>query len=206
MNEDKSWITWFLTKHPIGKYFIRVEMEYIKDQFNLFGFPKKVPNYKKVLEYIKGDYIPPENRIRYDLDENIDDLGIRLYGLIHSRFIMEKAGLEKLKKKYENNDYDRCPNVNCNRQCLPIGLSESLGEGCLYMYCPFCGDVYHAENQICSQIDGSAFGSSYIMKFLKQYPEVQQSYEPDRLPPKPQLRLFGFKIEDPKPSDPKWNK
>lgn len=181
-----SWVSWFLNCTEEGKYFVEVDSEYIHDQFNLFGCQKKIHQFKAVLDHIKGDY-------QRSSDPNIDDWGIRLYGLIHARFLMTKQGLEEIHKKYINNEYDKCPNVHCREKCLPIGLSEQIGESCLYMYCPNCGDLYHSENPICTKIDGSAFGSSYIIQFFHQYPDVQ----PKNYPPSPNLRLFGFKIEVP---------
>ena len=186
MQEDNSWVSWFL-KTEEGKFFVRVDPDYMHDQFNLYGFNKKIHAFKEVLKHI-------ESEKRYDSAvPNIDEWGIRLYGLIHAKYLMTKQGLEELHKKYESSTYDLCPNVNCRRKCLPMGLSETIGESCIYMYCPFCGDLYHSENQICTRIDGSAFGSSYILHFIHQYPDVQPNY----LPPKPELRLFGFKIEVP---------
>ena len=192
-DNENSWISWFL-QTPKGKYFIKIDSNYISDLFNLYGLRNKFAShhYKTVIDYIKGNYIQKSQRPDSYPDE-IDELGIKLYGLIHSRFLMTNRGVQLIHEKYHQKIYERCPNINCKDfHCLPYGISEDLFEGSVYMFCPNCNDIYLPENPICRDLDGAFFGSAYIVAFLHNYPEFKNKY---LIKNKFDLKLFGFKIE-----------
>lgn len=183
---SKNWLDCFLAT-PCGKYFVKVDKDYLDDNFNIYGLKDKLDgsvDYRTIIQIIRGKEGKPTN-------EKVAKYVEIIYGLIHARFLMTKSGLELIHKKYTDCVYETCPNYNCRAQCLPYGKNPDPGRR-LLMYCPACHDVYYCSRPECQYIDGSAFLSSYIVPFEHEYPSIKKIPPP----PKPNLRIFGFKIEE----------
>lgn len=194
MNATRSstWVEWFCST-PQGKYFVQIDQNFIRDNFNFTGlrsyFSSSKNAYSNALEMIRGECIP-ENKRDGNLAE-IEKDAKKLYGLVHARYLTTTTALKEIKKKYESTEYfESCPRVSCNKtRCLPYGVTEEPDRQKLRMYCPCCREVYIAEDELCSTIDGAYFGHSYLLLFLQIYPGFVKK------PMKTELRLFGFKIE-----------
>jgi len=187
---ENSWVKWFLDQ-PEGRCFVRVDSNYMKDSFNLYGIRAKVEHYKLAVDYLREPYVVPSQRSK-NYPDNIDEIAKKLYGLIHSRFLMTNQGLQLMHEKYKRKEFENCPNVGCkDTHCLPYGISEEPDQHRVYMYCPSCNDIYIPEDRKYMNIDGSFFGSAYIVAFLHTYTSIQ----PPSPPELPQFRLFGFKID-----------
>lgn len=185
---SEKWVDWFF-KLSIGKYFVRIDNDYLNDSFNIYGMREKIErngfDFKTILKLVRGEYT-------HGIPHELNECAIQLYGLIHARYLMTKNGTELLLKNYLSGVYGKCPNFNCQFKCLPYGIDSDPGNSCLLMYCPKCHDVYYSNHVDCMHIDGSAFYSSYLVPFEHEYPIIRGL----ELPPKPQLKLFGFKIEE----------
>lgn len=194
-NRSITWVEWFCST-PQGRYFVQIDQNFIRDGFNFFGLkPYFKENYKHAVEMIRGEYIPEDQRMN-DISPEVEKDAKKLYGLLHARYLTTSTALKEINKKYKDHEYEACPRVSCKKtRCLPYGVSEEPGVQILRMYCPCCREVYVAEDERCSTIDGAYFGHSYLLLFLQIYPEFVIQ------PKKTELKLFGFRIELEKDSD-----
>lgn len=183
MSEGQNFVDWLLSVRRF-RCFARIERTYLNDSFNFYGLRQKIPRYKEALALLR------EESLDFHDDELIEQT-IRLYGLVHARYIGSIDGMEKMHNKYTAGHFQRCPRVLCNGcSCLPYGCSEVEGEGSLKMYCPNCGDVYDPENSEFNSIDGAYFGPSWVHIITQQYEDMV----PDS-PPRPYVpRIFGFRL------------
>lgn len=117
-----------------------------------------------------------------------------LYGLIHARYILTTQGLNKMRRKLQNNVFGSCPEPEfAEAAVLPVGLSDHLRQGPPHGYCCASGEVYKmpAWGEF---LDGAYFGTTFPHMLLMQNPEMHgprgwpvpnSSYQP---------RIFGFKV------------
>lgn len=188
----RTWVEWFINQ-PQGHYFSKISDAYLQDNFNFYSLRKYVPNYKQALDMIRGQYYSPNDPNRSaDWPSNLEAAAIKLYGLLHQRYLLTSSGLKDMYKKYEKNEFEKCPRVNCKgHQCLPYGEFDEPGKESLRMFCPCCGELYLPSDKsgILRDIDGAYFGSSWVLLFLQSYSEIKEVKIPI------DTRLFGFKIE-----------
>ncbi|KAJ9102444.1 hypothetical protein QFC21_002844 [Naganishia friedmannii] len=130
-----TWITWFTTL-PGHDYYCEVEESYIEDDFNLTGLSAQVPFWKEALEMVLD--VEPE----------------LLYGLVHQRYIITKAGLQAM-----------------STYVLPCGRSDQPGLDTVKLYCPNCNDIYTPPSSKYQNVDGAFFGTSFPTLFFQTYPE-----------------------------------
>ena len=189
----RTWVDWF-TSQPQGRYFTKIPLSFLQDSFNLYGLRQQVSHYKYALEMIRGPYYaqgdparPPEWPI------NLEISAIRLYGLLHSRYLLTASALKEMHRKYQRGEFEKCPRVNCNGfQCLPYGQYEEPNRASLQMFCPCCGETYAPADPdgSCKTIDGAYFGPSWVLLFLQNYTEIANNKKIQT-----DVRLFGFKID-----------
>lgn len=80
------WIEWFCQLEE-NRFFVEVEEDYIRDDFNLTGLSQYIPQYHKALDIVldsdgEGDDSESESG-RY-----IQAAAVQLFGLIHARYIL----------------------------------------------------------------------------------------------------------------------
>lgn len=107
-----TWITWFCSL-PGHEYFCEVTEDFIEDDFNLTGLNAMVPFWREAMEMVLdvepgahcADIVPLRLTIDSFVDEEtskIPDVSIveasaeLLYGLVHQRFILTRAGLQAM--------------------------------------------------------------------------------------------------------------
>lgn len=206
MGDPISWIEWFLGFRG-NELFCAVDEDFISDRFNITGIGHDIPQFKKAYELISGSY---GNEILFssfyanfvvDHEENdgevrniIEKSARHTYGLIHSRFILTSAGLEKMLEKYEQGVFGTCPRVLCKQaKLLPIGISDITGVEGVKLFCPHCEDIYTPKSARHASIDGAYFGTTFAHMFVQTFPNIvpqvkaRQKYVP---------RIFGFRISD----------
>lgn len=134
-----------------------------------------------------------DDRDDTDTRMTVEKSARHVYGLIHSRFILSSAGLERMYAKYESGSFGTCPRVLCQEtKLLPLGISDiPMVEG-VKLFCPHCEDVYNPKSTRHASIDGAYFGTTFAHLFLQTYPELVPSRSNKRYVPK----IFGFKIAD----------
>lgn len=129
--EDESesgsgWITWFcdLEGH---EFFVEIDEDYIRDNFNLHGLRGKVQNYTEAMKMILSSESPDSDDLNDQGFLEVYQSAMDLYGLIHARFILSPRGLAMMREKYLLGTFGYCPRVMCERQnVLPVGMSEEL--------------------------------------------------------------------------------
>ncbi|BFZ55491.1 casein kinase 2 regulatory subunit [Savitreella phatthalungensis] len=245
-SESLSWITWWCT-HLGHEYFCEVPEEFIEDDFNMTGLHTAVANYREAFELILDLEPDEDDEEDSDLDGKghanghagggrggggrsaadqsaIEASAELLYGLIHSRYIVSRAGLASMAEKYEGGHFGTCPRAFCERTgVVPVGLSDIPSQESVKLYCPNCLDVYVPPNSRFHNIDGAFFGTTFPHLFfltfpdlLNRLPALQPRTQPPTLEPptltaptppaipEPYLpRIYGFKVSSRARSGPK---
>lgn len=61
--------------------------------------------------------------VSFSDDNDVQNVLVDLYGLMHARYILSFNGLEMMKNKYLRGIFGKCPRDLCDGQnCLPTGL------------------------------------------------------------------------------------
>ncbi|KAJ7934982.1 hypothetical protein B0H13DRAFT_2477614 [Mycena leptocephala] len=98
-------------------------------------------------------------------------------GLIHAGWIVSASGLAKMVKKYEHDDFGRCPRVLCESQSLlPVGFVDIPFQKPVKLYCGRCEDLYSPKSSHHGSINGAYFGTTFPHLLYLVYPVL--------LPPK----------------------
>lgn len=189
--EETSWINWFVSIRG-NDFFCEVDEAFVQDDFNLTGLSTQVPYYDYALDMILDIDIPME-ALNEDQHEIVETAAEVLYGLIHARFILTTAGMNKMREKFENVDFGRCPRSLCQGQpVLPVGLSDVTREFSVEVFCPRCHETYHPRSSKHANLDGAYFGTTFCHLFLMTHTEaiaqpVHEKYVP---------RVFGFRVNE----------
>lgn len=116
-----TWISWFCSL-PGHDYFCEVAEDFIEDDFNLTGLNSMVPFWKEAMEMVldvePGAFQLSSHqkslnlcRVHITIDEDsakIPDVSIveasaeLLYGLVHQRYILTRAGLQAMVRVFVN--------------------------------------------------------------------------------------------------------
>ena len=191
-SEEDSWISWFCCLKG-NEFFCEVDVDYIKDSFNLTGLKELIHNYKQALNIILD--IETEDAIEDSQNnfEIINETAEMLYGLLHARYITTNHGLRDMLEKHKLGDFGHCPRVFCENQLmLPIGLSDSPGEALVKVYCPKCNNVYTPKASRHQRTDGAYFGTGFPHMLLMVYPHHRPETPTRQFVP----RLYGFRIHN----------
>ena len=93
-----------------------------------------------------------------------------LYGLIHQRWIISRAGLQAMvfliksdasnvffkADKYEHASFGHCPRVFCHSTAVvPMGRSDCPAIDTVKLFCPSCLDIYTPPQTRFHAIDGA---------------------------------------------------
>lgn len=181
------WIEWFC-KQPAHVFFCEVDYDYAADDFNLAGLSQEIEYYHYALSIILDidDSTCRLSKLTEDQQAACDSSAQVLYGLIHARYILTNAGMSKMSEKFQEGVWGFCPNVNCGKPLLPLGLSDRPGQRTL-VYCPGCNEAYVPSNPALADLDGAFFGTSFAGLFAMEHDLAvpRLFYQP---------RVFGFKV------------
>jgi len=129
-----SWISWFCSL-PGHDFFCEVPEDFVEDDFNLFGLNTAVDSYNEALDTIL-DLEVDDDSLQDDGMVSIERSAEMLYGLIHARYIVTKAGLAAVLQKYDRRVFGSCPRVLCdNAPLLPIGQYDAVGKEGVKVFC-----------------------------------------------------------------------
>lgn len=118
-----TWISWFCSL-PGHEYFCEVSEDFIEDDFNLTGLNAMVPFWKEAMEMVL-DVEPDEDSSKIPDVSIVEASAELLYGLVHQRYILTRAGLQAMVDKYENALFGVCPRVYCmGCNVVPSGRSD----------------------------------------------------------------------------------
>ena len=144
-SDSEPWISHFCGLRS-NEYLVQVDLEFIKDGFNLYGLSNQVENYNEALDLILDENYcscsdSDESMVQVEMDAQL------LYGLIHARYILTGDGLDDMYEKYRDGVYGTCPRVSCQKQhLLPIGESNIPGTMTVKVFCPCCKEIYYPAN------------------------------------------------------------
>eukprot|EP00301_Raphidiophrys_heterophryoidea_P002778 c11287_g1_i1.p1 GENE.c11287_g1_i1~~c11287_g1_i1.p1 ORF type:complete len:314 (+),score=102.86 c11287_g1_i1:44-985(+) len=190
--DDQSWVSWFCSLKG-NEFYVEVDEEYIRDDFNLTGLSSQVPYYDFALDVILDTDITDDS-LTEDQHEMIESAAEMLYGLIHARYIISSRGMAAMREKYCAAEFGRCPRVYCyGFPVLPVGLSDIPCSNTIKIYCSKCQDIYYPKSSNHGSIDGAYFGTSFPHLFLQTYPELVGSEPTQKYVP----RIFGFRVHNP---------
>lgn len=212
-------------------YFVPVAQEFIEDDFNLTGLSLQVPYYREALYTILDYQVETaednggsggngltssgpngSSGKRSDLPNKalLSHSAELLYGLIHARYIISKAGLTAMASKFERSEFGICPRYYCDgMHLIPVGATDIPGQETVRLYCPCCNDIYLPSSSRYLNIDGAFFGTTFPGLLVKMFPEIENQCK-IRINKVNQdnfgLRLFGFRIHESSVSGPrmKW--
>ncbi|KAF7789490.1 hypothetical protein EIP86_000436 [Pleurotus ostreatoroseus] len=89
-----TWISWFCSL-PGHEYFCEVAEDFIEDDFNLTGLNAMVPFWKEAMEMVL-DVEPDEDTSKIPDVSIVEASAELLYGLVHQRYILTRAGLQAM--------------------------------------------------------------------------------------------------------------
>mmetsp|Transcript_30155 Transcript_30155/g.56337 ORF Transcript_30155/g.56337 Transcript_30155/m.56337 type:complete len:231 (-) Transcript_30155:195-887(-) len=188
-DDDYAWIPWYCSLEG-NEFFAEVDDQYVQDQFNLTGLGQQVVYYDYALDMIL-DVESTDEILSDDQQEMVENDAETLYGLIHARFILTNRGLHAMLQKYRNCDFGICPRVLCEgHPMLPMGISDTLNEESVKLYCPKCGNIYNSRLSRHEHVDGAFFGTTFPSLFFLTFPELMPQGKKNRYIPK----VFGFKV------------
>lgn len=168
-----TWIEWYCSLNG-NQFYVQVDEDYIRDDFNLIDIPNQVPYYSRALSIIldcgdEDDYMSDDNS--KENQQILQSSTQLLYGLIHCRYILTNKGMQAMLEKYENHTFGNCHNYSCeNMPGLPIGVVDAPSYHTAKIFCPRCNEAYHPpkQNKLCL-IDGAFFGTTFAHLFLMQH-------------------------------------
>ena len=152
----------------------------------------QVPYYDYALDMIL-DIESTDEILSDDQQEMVENDAETLYGLIHARYIVTNRGLHAMLQKYRSCHFGVCPRVLCRGQpVLPIGLSDTLNEESVKLFCPLCENVYNSQLSRHEHIDGAFFGTTFAHLFFLTFPELKP--QPIKKGGTYVPRIFGYRI------------
>ncbi|GAB5368964.1 hypothetical protein AAMO2058_001364500 [Amorphochlora amoebiformis] len=188
-DDDYAWIPWYCSLEG-NEFFAEVDEQYVQDGFNLTGLGQQVVYYDYALDMIL-DVESTDEILSDDQQEMVENDAETLYGLIHARFILTNRGLHAMLQKYRNCDFGICPRVLCKgHPTLPMGISDTLNEESVKLYCAKCGKIYNSRLSRHDHVDGAFFGTTFPSLFFLTFPELMPQGKTTKYTPK----IFGFKV------------
>ncbi|KAF7355372.1 Casein kinase II subunit beta [Mycena sanguinolenta] len=158
-----TWISWFCSL-PGHEYFCEVTEDFIEDDFNLTGLNSMVPFWKEAMEMVL-DVEPDEDASKIPDVSIVESSAEMLYGLVHQRYILGRAGQQAMGDKYESGIFGSCPRVYCvGCNVVPCGRSDLPGIDTVKLFCPNCNDIYVPPSS-------AFFGTTFAHLFFQNYRE-----------------------------------
>ncbi|KAJ6485107.1 casein kinase II regulatory subunit-domain-containing protein [Mycena vitilis] len=165
-----TWISWFCSL-PGHEYFCEVTEDFIEDDFNLTGLNSMVPFWKEAMEMVL-DVEPDEDAAKIPDVSIVESSAEMLYGLVHQRYILGRAGQQAMVDKYESGIFGSCPRVYCiGCNVVPCGRSDLPGIDTVKLFCPNCNDIYVPPSSRFQGVDGAFFGTTFAHLFFQNYRE-----------------------------------
>ncbi|KAF9534264.1 casein kinase II, regulatory subunit [Crepidotus variabilis] len=90
-----TWISWFCSL-PGHEYFCEVTEDFIEDDFNLTGLNTMVPFWKEAMEMVLDVEPEDEDTSKIPDVSIVESSAEMLYGLVHQRYILTRAGLQAM--------------------------------------------------------------------------------------------------------------
>lgn len=188
------WIDRFLNSEQ-NSFLCSIDRSFIEDSFNLYGLRSEVRNYSRAIAIIL-------DQLYEDADDTdpFDKGAVKLYGLIHARYILTSHGLEKMYQKYKCKEFGVCPRFMCKEvRVLPVGESDTFGSSAPKLFCPKCEEIFFCPRDS-PFLDGAFFGRTFPHLFALMYKKkldlVVDGLDEKLSTSEYEPRVFGFRIYD----------
>ncbi len=102
-------------------------------------------------------------------------------------------------EEFERGSFGCCPRYYCKGAgVLPLGLSNSPGEGRVVVFCPLCQDIFELPRSHAStDLDGAFFGPTFAHVLVQLRPEIIcRSHEKSESPAFYVPKIFGFAVKN----------
>jgi len=137
-SEEETSIDWLLSQE--GNHLLcRVEEDYIEDNFNLYGLSKIIPNFRDSIRLLLSDSASVEGCLDEGWVGPTYEHLLDLYGLIHARYILTAQGLNKMRRKFQNNVFGSCPESSQSFRCCQWDLAIIYDKAHLWGIAPLQG-------------------------------------------------------------------
>ena len=184
------WVKNFLS-FPSSYVFVDVDVKFLKEFLeNFVATSSLITDFKESKKLIFASSIKEV----LAAPQSIQSQAEILYGLAHAKYLLTVEGQEKMISKQKSKIFAHCPRLYCQRTtCFPCGVSDSLQELSIKMYCPNCHEIYNVSDDLISNIDGAYFGLKWLECVCQSHPELRLSSQtPEYVP-----RIYGFRIYQP---------
>lgn len=207
-----SWAQHFCRQHG-NEFFSLVPYDYMSDRFNLTNLSESfdyfqpawrvITSVRPATRYTSSSTnstiaVYPESsaaaRIgaRHALPaEILERSAVKLYGLIHARYVMSNEGCLDVLRKFRRKDYGTCPRFLCEHApVLPVGITDRLNVETVKIYCASCDDVYEPRAARHRMHDGAYFGTGLPHMLYMTHPTLR----PARSQKTYKSTLYGFRL------------
>jgi casein kinase II subunit beta len=169
---------------------VEIDRDWACDWFNQYGINDHFDDFDDAIDLICDKRSNTEWKTLKDQQlHSIHQQAMRIYGLLHSRWICLPKGMALMKAKYEAGIYGKCPRFLCaDTNLLPMGTTLALRRHSAKLYCPNCCDLYRPPPAV--TLDGAHFGPAFPHIFLFEFAQFDKS---EQFRPF-EMKVFGFKV------------
>lgn len=197
--ELDPWIKQFCNQ-PQNSWFVQIDPDWVADWFNQYGIDDMFTDFDMAIELITDRHSDNWDSFTEQKISLIHQQALRIYGMLHARWITQPRGMNLMKEKYEKGVFGTCPRYSCKgAKVIPMGQTLAVRRHSAKIFCPKCRDIYRPTEVV---LDGAYFGPAFPHIFLSEYSQYdkRKEFEPY------QMKAFGFKIHQgvgakPKPHD-----
>jgi len=186
----EPWIKQFCAL-PEHKWYAEISVGWAGDWFNNHGMSERFPDYQTALGMVTdrhtGDWVTLSDAAH----ATITVQARQLYGLLHTRWITQVAGLAQMRRKHRKGVFGVCPRFNCHKQkLLPMGTTTKPGHHSVKLFCPKCRDIYVGPQAM--RVDGAHFGPAFPHLFLAEFEDSDTSGDFVATA----IKVFGFPVHE----------
>jgi casein kinase II subunit beta len=144
-------------------WFINIDDYFLQSSVSYYNLQKKVLHFHLASAVVRCDPLDISILTRGQISR-LGQSVLRLYGLLHQRFLITDDGARKLQRKITAGVYGVCPRVMCRgARLLPYGATIELDQDRVKCWCPKCHDLYEST----SDLDAGFFGPDVPVMYCK---------------------------------------
>ncbi|OHT03004.1 Casein kinase II regulatory subunit family protein [Tritrichomonas foetus] len=182
----EPWIRQFCKLNP---WYVQIDNDWAGDWFNQYGIASNFDEFDAAVELMTDSHSADWARYSEEKICVIHQQAMKIYGMLHARWICQPKGMAAMKDKYEKGIYGKCIRYGCSgTHLLPMGTTFTLRRHSAKLFCPKCNDIYRAPDSIV--LDGAHFGPAFPHMFLYEYKQFDKTAEFEPF----EIKAFGFKI------------
>ena len=188
-----SQFTGYILSLPGHDWMVAVDKQFNLEVHNKTGFREQLTFYKYALQML-FDIVPKDLKsMGAKQTDTVHDDALKLYGLMHSRYIQSSQGQTKMLQKWAKGTFGLCTDKCRFDQVplLPIGLSDHPEEETVRLFCPKCEEVTRPKQREYARLDGAYFGTVYHRLMFMFNPEYYP--DPETSPQDPLTYCYVFR-------------